>query len=124
MSRWLAFALTCSFAAFAYAASTTAAPEREMRAIFLVNPGPANPKGASLLNNPGIGEHARHMIKLHAMGKMVRGGPFADGTGGLGIAAKGVTTDELTRLLADDPAVKSGLIVYEVRTWMIGVGEP
>lgn len=124
MTRGLVLALTFSGVAFAHAATAPAAPEREMRAIFLVHPGPANPKGASLLDNPGIGEHARHMIKLHDMGKMVRGGPFTDGAGGLGIAAKGVTPDELARLLAEDPAAKSGLIVYEVKSWMIGVGKP
>lgn len=123
MTRLLALAIVCG-AWIVHAAATPIAPEREIRAIFLVHPGPANPKGASLLDNPGMGEHARHMIKLHAAGKMARGGPFADGAGGLGIAAKGVTADELARLLAEDPAAKSGLIVYEVKSWMVGVGEP
>jgi hypothetical protein len=105
-------------------AETPAPPERETLAVFLVHPGPANPPGKSLMESPQIRDHAMHMVKLFKTGKMTRGGPFTDGSGGIGIAAKGVSPKELTQLLAKDPAAKAGLITYEVKTWMIGVGEP
>jgi len=35
-----------------------------------------------------------------------------------------ITAEEMTKLLADDPAAKSGLIAYDVKTWMVGVGTP
>lgn len=99
-------------------------PEPETRAVFLVHPGPANPPGKSLMENPKIRDHAMHMVKMFERGKMTRGGPFTDGTGGIGIAAKGVTDEELKKILAEDPAAKAGIITYEVKTWMIGVGAP
>jgi uncharacterized protein YciI len=99
-------------------------PAPETRTVFLVHPGPANPPGKSLMENPQIRDHAMHMVKLFKTGKMTRGGPFTDGTGGIGIAAQGVSPEELTQLLAQDPAAKAGLITYEVKTWMIGVGTP
>jgi hypothetical protein len=116
-------------AAAALAAMTTLAiadtqPSPETRAVFLVHPGPANPAGKSLMENPQIRDHAMHMVKMFKTGKMTRGGPFTDGSGGIGIAAKGVSPEELTKLLGEDPAAKSGLITYEVKTWMIGVGTP
>ena len=114
-------AVFCGFAALAIAETR---PEPETRAIFLVHPGPVNPPGKSLTENPQIRDHAMHMVKLFKTGKMTRGGPFTDGTGGIGIAAKDVTAAELTRLLAEDPAAKAGVIAYEVKTWMVGVGAP
>lgn len=99
-------------------------PEPETRAVFLVHPGPASPPGKSLMEDPRIRDHAMHMVKLFKTGTMTRGGPFTDGTGGIGIAARGVSTEELAQLLAEDPAAKAGLVSYEVKTWKIGVGEP
>jgi uncharacterized protein YciI len=117
----LTIAIACSVTALAIAETR---PEPETRAVFLVHPGPANPPGKSLMENPQIRDHAMHMVKLFQTGKMTRGGPFTDGSGGIGIAAKGVSTEELTLLLAEDPAAKAGLVTYEVKTWMIGVGAP
>jgi uncharacterized protein YciI len=117
----LVIAAIIGFATFAIAETK---PAPETRALFLVHPGPANPPGKSLMENPKIRDHAMHMVKLFQTGKMTRGGPFTDGSGGIGIAAKGVSPGELTQLLAEDPAAKAGLITYEVKTWMIGVGAP
>lgn len=105
-------AILCGFAALA-AAETR--PEHETRAVFLVNPGPASPPGKSLMESPQVRDHAMHMVKLFKSGKMTRGGPFT-GTGGIGIAAKDVTAEELKKLLAEDPAAKAGVITYEVKS--------
>jgi uncharacterized protein YciI len=117
----LAIAAVCGLTALAAAESK---PEPETRAVFVVYPGPSNPPDKSLMDNPQIRDHAMHMIKLFKTGKITRGGPFTDGTGGIGIAAKDVTVEDLTTLLADDPAAKAGIITYEVKTWMVGVGAP
>jgi uncharacterized protein YciI len=113
--------MLCALAALAVAETR---PEHETRAFFLVHPGPANPSGKSLMESPQIRDHAMHMVKLFKSGKMTRGGPFTDVSGGIGIAAKGVSIEELTQLLAEDPAAQAGIITYEVKTWMIGVGAP
>jgi hypothetical protein len=44
--------------------------------------------------------------------------------GSIGIAAKDIAAEDLTKLLAEDPAAKPGIIAYEVKTWMIGVDKP
>lgn len=96
----------------------------ETRVTFIVHPGLANPPGTSLLDNPKIRDHGAYMVKLHADGKLARGGPFLDGSGGIGIAAKGVTIEEMTKLLAEDPAAKSGVVTFEIKPWLVAVGEP
>jgi len=53
------------------------------------------------------------------------GGPFLDAQGGgMMIAAKGVDAAELSDFAARDPAVASGLLVYEVRPWLVGMSAP
>ncbi len=111
-------------AALAMAETTPAPAEPETRTVFLVHPGPANPPGKSLMENPLIREHAKHMVAMFKAGTLTRGGPFTDGSGGIGIAAKGVTPADLAKILAADPAARAGIITYEVKTWMIGVGTP
>ncbi len=37
------------------------------------------------------------------------------------IAAPGVDEDELRAFAADDPAVRSGLLTFELRPWLAGM---
>ena len=37
------------------------------------------------------------------------------------IPAAGVSESEITAFAANDPAVKSGLLKFEVRAWLIGM---
>jgi uncharacterized protein YciI len=66
-----------------------------------------------------VGEHVQHYLKLHKQGKLELGGPFLlEDAGGMMVATKDVSQDELAAFAADDPAVQSGLLIYEVRPWL------
>jgi uncharacterized protein YciI len=58
-------------------------------------------------------------LKLHGQGKLELGGPFLlPDAGGMMVATKEVSQEELEAFAASDPAVRSGLLVYEVRPWL------
>jgi uncharacterized protein YciI len=64
--------------------------------------------------------HVAHYAQLLEDGRLEMGGPFLDAdAGGMMIATEGVGLDELERFAAEDPAVHSGLLRYEVRTWYV-----
>lgn len=104
-------------------ASTAAAPgARDLRFVVFHRPGPAWLAGKSMFEQPGIREHVAHYRRLLAAGKLVMGGPHLDGPGGgMMIPAPGVPEDEIRAFAADDPAVKSGLLLVEVRPWLVGL---
>jgi len=47
-----------------------------------------------------------------------RGGPFIDSSGGMMVFAPGVDRTLADQIAQADPAVKSGLLVVEVRPWL------
>jgi uncharacterized protein YciI len=76
----------------------------------------------SAVDQPGIQEHIDHYRRLFREGKLLMGGPFLDDKGGgMMIAALGVDPVELTAFAAADPAVKSGLLTFTVRPWLVGM---
>jgi uncharacterized protein YciI len=63
-----------------------------------------------------------HYAELLKQGKLVMGGPFLDArSGGIMIAEPAVSEQELRAFAAADPAVKSGLLTFEVRPWLAGL---
>ena len=53
---------------------------------------------------------------------LLLGGPFTDAdSGGMMIAADGVGREELEEFAASDPAVRAGLLNYEVKTWYVAM---
>jgi uncharacterized protein YciI len=95
---------------------------KDIRYAVLHSPGPNWVSGKSLFEQPGVKEHAEHYRKLLAEGKLILGGPFLDERGGgMMIPAAGVTEAEIRSLATEDPAVKSGLLLVEVRPWLIGM---
>jgi uncharacterized protein YciI len=66
-----------------------------------------------------VGEHVQHYLKLHKQGKLELDGSFLlQDAGGMMVATKDVSPEELDAFAADDPAVRSGLLIYEVRPWL------
>jgi len=64
-------------------------------------------------------KHVQHYLKLHEQGKLELGGPFLlQDTGGMMVATRDVSREELESFAAADPAVLSGLLHYEVRAWL------
>ena len=92
---------------------------RPIRYVVLHKPGPNWQDGIDFREQPGVSEHVQHYLKFHEQGKLELGGPFlVPDAGGMMVATKDVSQAELEDFAAADPAVRSGLLVYEVRPWM------
>ena len=97
----------------------TEQPARPIRYVVIHKPGPKWQYGVDFRQQEGVGEHDQHYLKLHEQGKLQLGGPFLiPDMGGMMVATKDVTQEEIEAFAAADPAVKSGLLIYEVRPWM------
>jgi len=94
----------------------------DSHSVIFHRPGPAWQPGVPFFQQPGVHEHVAHYRQLLGTDKLVMGGPFLDAhAGGMMIAASGVDAAELSGFAAADPAVASGLLVYEVRPWLVGM---
>jgi hypothetical protein len=50
------------------------------------------------------------------------GGPFLDeASGGVMIPEPDVSEEEMRRFSDDDPTVKSGLLTFEIRPWLVAI---
>lgn len=75
----------------------------------------------SFSDQAGIQEHLKHFRGLLEKGILALGGPFLDNTGGMMIATRRVSSQELSQYAGQDPAVRSGLLRFEVRPWLIAI---
>ena len=90
-----------------------------IRYVVFHKPGPKWEYGVDFREQAGVGEHVQHYLKLHRQGKLELGGPFLlQDAGGMMVATKTVSQDELEAFAASDPAVGSGLLISEVRPWL------
>ncbi len=90
--------------------------------VVFHRPGPAWQLGVDFREQPGVAEHVAHYRALQAQGKLALGGPFLmPDSGGLMVAVPEVGRDELEAFAAADPAVRSGLLIYEVRPWYVAM---
>ena len=98
-------------------AQPEAAPE--IRYVVVHSPGPKWKPGVPSFEQPGLQAHIDYYRTLLATHKLAMGGPFMDqAAGGMMIPAAGVTEEEIRKFAAADPAVKAGLLIFEVRPWM------
>jgi uncharacterized protein YciI len=99
-------------------------PMKDVRFVVLHSPGPKWLPGKILFEQAGVREHVEHYRKFLEAGKLALGGPHLDGkAGGMMIPAAGVSEEEVAKYAAEDPAVKSGLLLAEVRPWLIGMSQ-
>lgn len=95
---------------------------RDVRFVVIHTPGPQWLHGRGVFEQPGLQEHVAHYRKLMDAGKLALGGPHLDDMGGgMMVPAEGVSQAEISQFAAEDPAVKSGLLVAVVRPWLIGM---
>ncbi len=66
---------------------------RPIRFVVFHRPGPTWQNGVDFREQDGVGEHVQHYLKLHQQGK-------------------------LEVFAASDPAVQTGLLLYEIRPWL------
>ena len=104
------------------AASPKGKKMKDVRFVVFHTPGPKWLAGKTLFDQPGVMEHVGHYRKLLEAGKLALGGPHLDaGGGGMMVPAAGITEAEISAFAAEDPAVTSGVLRFEVRPWLIGM---
>jgi uncharacterized protein YciI len=88
--------------------------------VIFHTPGPQWDKTKSFRQQPGVMKHVEYMSQFLESKKLVMGGPFLDDSGGMMILeAKDV--QEAQKIAQDDPTVKSGLLVANVKPWMVAM---
>jgi uncharacterized protein YciI len=96
-----------------------------IRYVVFHRPGPGWQAGVDFREQDGVREHVQHYLKLHEQGKLELGGPFLlQDAGGMMVATREVSRQELEAFAAADPAVQSGLLLYEIRPWLTAMEHP
>ena len=98
----------------------TATPhEAPTKATYLVlyRPGPAWLTGKPVMEQP-LREHGRYMLSLYIKGSMKLAGPLTDNAGGA-VLLEVANESEAKAIVTNDPAVKSGVFVYELHPWKL-----
>ena len=119
----IALFLVLSLAAIyssAQSPTETASPhETATKGTYLVfyRPGPAWLTGKSVMEQP-LKEHGKYMLSLYMKGSMKLAGPLTDNAGGA-VLLEVSNEAEAKGIAADDPAVKSGIFVYEMHPWKL-----
>jgi uncharacterized protein YciI len=97
----------------------------KVRYVIVHLPGPRWRAGVAFQEQPGVQEHVEHYRKLQASGKLEKGGPFVEGAmGGMMIPVADMGREELRRFAAQDPAVKAGLLNFELWGWYVAMERP
>lgn len=97
---------------------------QDVRYVVFHRPGPAWETGKTLFEQPGVREHVAHYRQWLQAGKLEIGGPHPDSAGGgMMIPTAGVSEDEVRRFASEDPAVRAGILLAEVRPWLIGMSK-
>ena len=90
-----------------------------VRYVVFHRPGPKWKSGIDFREQEGVGGHVQHYLKLHMQGKLELGGPFLlQDAGGMMVATRDISREELEGFAAADPAVQSGLLIFEIRPWL------
>ena len=85
--------------------------------LVLYRPGPAWLTGKSVMEQP-LKEHGKYMLSLYIKGSMKLAGPLTDNAGGA-VLLEVSNEAEAKAIVANDPAVKSGVFVYEMHPWKL-----
>ena len=93
--------------------------ETATKATYLVLywPGPAWLTGKSVMEQP-LKEHGSYMLSLYIKGSMKLAGPLTDDAGGA-VLLEVSNEAEAKAIVTNDPAVKSGVFVYEMHPWKL-----
>ena len=84
---------------------------RPVRYVVFHRPGPKWQLGVDFREQEGVSEHVQHYLRLHEQGKLELGGPFLlPDAGGMMIATKDVSQEDLEAFAAADPAVQTACL--------------
>jgi uncharacterized protein YciI len=119
--RIVALFLTLGFALMYRPAKDLAETPQEAapKATYLVvyRPGPAWLTGKSVMDQP-LKEHGKYMLSLYIKGSMKLAGPLTDNAGGA-VLLEVSDEAEAKAIVANDPAVKSGIFLCEMHPWKL-----
>ena len=90
-------------------------PATKATYLVLYRPGPAWLTGKSIMEQP-LKEHGKYMLSLYIKGSMKLAGPLTDNAGGA-VLLEVSDEAEAKAIVANDPAVKSGVFVFEMHPW-------
>jgi uncharacterized protein YciI len=113
----LGVALTCSLARGLTGAAHPQETTTKATYLIIYRPGPAWVTGKSIMEQP-LKEHGKYMLSLYMKGSMKLAGPLTDNAGGA-VLLDVSDEAEAKAILANDPAVKSGIFVYEMHPWKL-----
>ena len=80
--------------------------------------GPSWPKQGLSFNDPIAQEHSKYFGSLHSQGLVVDGGPFPGKSGGMMVFKKDMSLEEVTKYANNDPAIKSGTLAFDIKSWL------
>lgn len=90
---------------------------RKLNYLVLYRPGPKWLIGKSVMEQP-LKEHGKYMLSLYTKGSMKLAGPLTDDAGGA-VLLEVPDEAEAKQIVANDPAVKSGIFIYEIHPWKL-----
>lgn len=113
----LLFCLVLMFCPMRGFATTQEPPEAVAKTTFLViyRPGPAWLPGKRVTELP-LKAHGNYMLSLFVKGSLKFAGPLGNDAGGA-VMLEVANEAEAKAIVAEDPAVKSGLFVHEIHQW-------
>jgi uncharacterized protein YciI len=95
---------------------------KDIRHVVFHRPGPKWDHAKSFFEQEGLDGHIAHYRKLLADGKLAMGGPYLDDkSGGMMIPVAAMTEEQVRDYAEADPTVKSGLLLYEIRQWLVAM---
>ena len=107
-----------SYSSLSIAATDEPQPEKAKETYLVIyRPGPAWLEGKSVFEQP-LKEHGKYMLNLYIKGSMKLAGPLTDNAGGAALLVVGQES-EAKAIVAEDPAVKSGIFLYEMHPWKL-----
>lgn len=83
--------------------------------LVIYRPGPSWLPGKPVTEQP-LKEHGKYMLSLYISGSMKLAGPLTDNAGGA-VLLDVADESEAKRVVAEDPAVKAGIFIYELHPW-------
>src|SRR5712672_4648069 len=113
----LTIALICSSSRSIAAENEPQQEQTKATYLVIYRPGPAWLTGKSVMEQP-LKEHGKYMLGLYIKGSMRLAGPLTDNAGGA-VLLEVCDEAEAKEIVANDPAVKSGIFVYEMHPWKL-----
>ena len=119
VALFLVLSLVAMYSSAQSPIETTNPHEAATKATYLVlyRPGPKWLTGKSVMEQP-LKDHGKYMLSLYIKGSMKLAGPLTDNAGGAVLLEVG-NEAEAKAIVTNDPAVRSGIFVYEMHPWKL-----